>query len=121
MMDIEKTKQFYQKKMPDTICQCAYCKNYVQRIKSTYPNVAAFLDAMGVDIEKPLETMPLDPENGYLDYIVGQYVVMGTEEDFQEKEIGNVRVAIENNHPGTGVAEAHFVISIFPIRLKWLD
>jgi len=119
-MDIEKTKELYKKTMPDDICQCDYCKNYVKQIKLTYPGVAEFLNSIGIDIEKPFETLPLEPRSGYLDYIAAQYIVMGTEEEFRKKMVDGVSVEIEVCHPSTAITEEHFVISIFPIRLKWL-
>lgn len=119
-MDIEKTKEFYKNTSPSDICPCNFCKNYVKQIKSAYPRVAALLNSIGVDMEKPYETMPLEPENGYLDYIAAQYIVLGTKEEFQGKTIDGVAVEIDDCHPDTAIAEEHFVISIYPIRLKWL-
>lgn len=119
-MDIEKTKELYQRTGPSDLCSCDYCKNYVKQIKAAYPGVAAFLSILGVDIEKPFETMPLEPENGYLDYIAAQYIVLGAREDFQRKQIDGVTVEIDDCHPDTTITEEHFVISISPIRLKWL-
>ncbi len=106
--------------MPEEICQCDFCKNYVRQIKFTYPQVARFLNSLGVDIEKPFETIPLEPENGYLDYLAAQYIAMGTKKDFQGRKIDGVNVEIETCHPSTDIPEEHFIISIFPIRLKWL-
>lgn len=118
-MDLEKTRALYQRTGPHDLCTCDYCKNYVQQIKAAYPKVAEFLNTMGVDIEKPFETMPLEPEKGYLDYIAAQYIVLGARDDFQRKQIDDVTVEIDDCHPDTAIAEEHFVISISPIRLKW--
>lgn len=118
-MNVEKTKELYQTTSPSDICPCDYCQNYVRQIKAAYPQVAAFLNTMGVDIEKPFETMPLEIEKGYVDYIAAQYIVMGSRDDFQRKQIDDVTVEIDDCHPDTAIAEEHFVISISPIRLKW--
>lgn len=67
--DIEKTRAYYRNLGPENICSCAYCQNYCARVKAVYPEVALYLDSLGVDIEKPFETSPLEPdENGYLEY-----------------------------------------------------
>ena len=77
--DIEKTRAYYRNLGPENICSCAYCQNYCVRVMTAYPEVARYLDSLGVDIEKPFETSPLEPdENGYLEYCVCQYVVFGS-------------------------------------------
>ena len=68
VLDIKKTKLYYEQISSDDLCDCIYCKNYIYEIKKTYPKVAEYLFSLGVDIEKPFETMPLEPdETGYLD------------------------------------------------------
>lgn len=119
-MDAEKTKAFYSKLSSQDICDCAYCQNYIRRVRAAYPAAADYLSHLGVDIEKPLETMPLEPdEAGELEYAGPQYVVCGTPEGFAETRIGSVHVAIASSHPSTGLEEPHFVIELYPIRLKW--
>ena len=77
--DIEKTRAYYRDLGPENICSCDYCRNYCARVKAAYPEVARYLDSLGVDIEKPFETSPLEPdENGYLEYCVCQYVARRT-------------------------------------------
>lgn len=118
-MDVQKTKAFYEGTGIGDLCQCAYCRNYVQQIGSVYPEVAEFLETLGADIEKPFETSPLEPENGYLDYISAQYIIMGSREGFQNGMINEVSIRIADSHPATGIPEEHFVIELFPIRLSW--
>ena len=61
-----------------SLCDCSYCRNYRLQIKSAVLNVAIYLDSWGIDIEKPLETSPLEPdENGMLEYCCCQYIVLG--------------------------------------------
>ncbi len=120
-MDIERTKLYYKQKSSSDICDCAYCQNYVREIKTTYPKVAEYLFSLGIDIEKPFETMPLEPdENGYIKYISSQYVVFGMPDDFVKTVIDSVDVVIANSHPSTFINEDHFVIEIYPILLKWV-
>ena len=68
-MDTEKTRAFYSQLSGKDICGCAYCQNYVRQIRAAYPEATDYLSRLGVDVEKPLETMPLEPdETGQLEY-----------------------------------------------------
>lgn len=65
--------------------------------------------------------MPLEPEkSGYIDYLGVQYIVCGEWDDFTETVIDSVNARIAESHPSTGMDETHFVIEIYPIRLKWV-
>ncbi len=119
-MQIEKTKAFYRQITNRDLCSCAYCQTYRREIKAAYPNVAAYLSRLGVDIEKPFETMFLDPdESGMLEYLCAQYIVYGTSEDFLETSVDSVHIGMAGPHPSTGIADEHFVIELSPIYLKW--
>ena len=91
-LDIEKTREYYKSIKPEDLCGCAYCKNYRLQIKEAYPLVADYLDALGIDIEKPHETSPLKPD-----------------ED-----------GIAASYPATDIQSEHFVIDIYSVRLKWV-
>ena len=60
-VDAEKTRQYYQAMGPGEPCSCNDCKNYCARVKAAYPAAAEYLAGLGVEIEKPLETSPLEP------------------------------------------------------------
>ena len=120
-MDIKKTKEFYRQIKSDDLCNCTYCKNYIREIKSTYPKVSEYLSRLGVDIEKPFETMPLEPDkSGDIEYICSQYIVCGTPDDFMKVMVDSISVDIAKSHPEATTEEVHFVIEIYPIRLKWV-
>ena len=118
--DIEKTRAYYCALGPENICDCAYCRNYCARVKAAYPEVARYLDSLGVDIEKPFETSPLEPdEKGNLEYCVCQYVVLGTcPEDFTHR-IGDVSFGRSDCHPDPKVEEEHFVLDLYSIHLPF--
>lgn len=118
-MNIEKTRQYYAGLTDGDVCDCAYCQNYVHEIKAAYPDLAAYLETLGVDIEKPFETMPVDAENGQMLYCGVQYLIMGTRDGFEETSVGSVRVSITDSHPATNIEEDHFVIEISSLYLKW--
>ena len=118
--DIEKTRAYYRALGPENICDCAYCRNYCARVKAAYPEVARYLDSLGVDIEKPFETSPLEPdEKGDLEYCVCQYVVLGTcPKDFTHR-IGDVSFGRSDCHPDPKVEEQPFVLDLYPIPLPF--
>ena len=75
-MDVRKTKHYYDVSAGDNVCTCDYCRNYVNEIRHAYPELSEYLKTMGIDIEKPFETMPIEPdESGHITYIGSQYVV----------------------------------------------
>ena len=76
---------------------------------------------MGVDIEMPFETMPLEPDkDGYIEYIAAQYIVFGECKGIEKTTISSVNIEIAEDYPMTQIEELHFVIEIYPIRLKWV-
>ncbi len=77
-VDAEKTRQYYQAMGPGELCSCNDCKNYCARVKAAYPAVAEYLAGLGVEIEKPLETSPLEPgADGMMEYRACQYCCAG--------------------------------------------
>lgn len=119
-MNIEATRTYYENMLLTDLCDCNYCQNYIKEIKKTYPLVANYLEAIGVNIEKPFETMPLEPDNNKIEYIAAQYIVFGDFENFKETTISNVSIQIANSYPNTNINEKHFVIEISPIILNWV-
>lgn len=47
--DLEKTRAYYRNFSSENICDCDYCQNYCARAKAAYPEVARYLDSLGVD------------------------------------------------------------------------
>ena len=120
-MDIERTKEYYARLTEDDLCQCEYCRTYVRKIGAAMPHLKAYLDRLGVDIEKPFEVLPLDETADSMEYLGVQYVVIGSAEDFEETAVENMDVFVTDSHPMTDIAEEHFVIEIVPhtpLRLK---
>jgi len=118
-MDVIKTENYYRTLDNDSLCCCDYCRNYYKEVKGTYPGLSNYLAGMGVDIEKPFETMPLEPYGGVIEYIGVQYIVMGNADDFQSEDVYGVHIDIADSHPMTDIDEEHYVIEISPIKLKW--
>ena len=109
-MDVKKTQGYYEKLSYDELCSCAYCQNYIRQVKYEYPEIAEYLQKFGVDIEKPFEAMPLEPdEDGYIESL-----------GFEKAAVNSVNIDIADSHPAARIKEEYFVIEIYPIRLKWV-
>lgn len=118
-VDVAKTKEYYAAIDNSELCDCTYCRNYRLQIKSAYPDVAEYLATWGIDIQKPFETSPLEPDkNGMLEYCCCQYIVFGNCESEYHRKIGDVEFRVATSYPSTGIEGDHFVIEFFPIRLR---
>ena len=121
-INIEKTKEYYASIGESLLCDCIYCQCYRKQIRSVYPKVAEYLDSLGVDIEKPFETSPLEPdEKNMLEYCCCQYIVFGKCDSKYSYQIDNVKFRMATSYPHTGIEEEHFVLELFPIWLKYVQ
>ena len=119
-VNVLKTKSYYQSLSENMLCDCAYCQNYTMQVKSEYPRISAYLEALGIDIEKPFELMFFEPDDiGMLDYLGCQYVVFGNCDDDYFDKIGHVEFRKAPSHPSTGIADEHFILEFYPITLKY--
>lgn len=59
-VNVSETKEYYHSLTEALMCDCDYCRNYRLKVKSAFPKVAMYLDSLGIDIEKPFETSPLE-------------------------------------------------------------
>ena len=115
-MIIEKTRDFY--KDFDDLCDCAYCRNYIREIKKSYPNLDLYLEQIGVDIEKPFETMPGEPENGFIEYFGVQYIVIGDKKNFSTRKFGEVAIRLAKSYPDPNLDGKYYVVELGPIKLE---
>ena len=119
-VDIAKTKEYYAAIADSELCDCSYCRNYRLQIKSAYREVAEYLTTLGVDIQKPFETSPLESdENGMLEYCCCQYIAFGNCEPNYHHRIGNVEFRMATSYPKTGIEQEHFVLEFYPIKLEF--
>ena len=118
-VDVLATRDYYNSITDSTLCDCGYCRNYRLQIKSALPEITAYLGSFGIDIEKPFETSPLEPdENGTLEYCGCQYIVFGNCDPEYHHRIGDVEFRIATSYPSTGIEQEHFVIEFFPVQLR---
>ncbi len=120
-VDVRKTTQYYSSLSDTQLCDCAYCINYRKEIKAAYPRLVDALARLGVDIEKPYETSPLEPEEGYLTYCACQYIVFGSCRATDCWQVGSVTLRPALSYPPTGIGSPHFVLELYPIRLPLHD
>lgn len=120
-MNVEKTRAYYEGFDEEDRCPCAYCRNYEREIARAYPALAKTLEEMGIDIEKPFETMPLEPDADGIEYIGAQYIVFGEKTGFLRRCVGDVVIDLTATHPTTDLEEAHFVIEVGPVHLPWTE
>jgi hypothetical protein len=119
-MDIEKTKAYYAEIKREDICACDYCQNLIDEIKQAYPNVAQYLLSLGVNIERPFEALlPIeDSDNGYMDYPIVQYLIVGDSGDFKKTNIGDIEIKISDYHPDADYEGEHFIIDVGAFHIK---
>ncbi len=116
--NIEETRRYYQSLPAEALCDCAYCRNYYLQIRGKYPRVSAYLDSMGVDIAKPFETSPLEPdENQMLEYCACQYIVFGRCSDDYRHQIDGVELRLAHSLPSAGIPQEHIVLERAPVKL----
>lgn len=120
-VNVAETREYYRSVTDSMLCDCSYCQSYRRQIKATFPKAAEYLDSLGVDMEKPFETSPLEvDEKGMLEYCGCQYVVFGHCRGEYHHRIDNVEFRLAVSYPSTGIEREHFVLELFPIRLKYL-
>ena len=120
-VDVSATKDYYNSITESALCDCNYCRNYRLQIRAALPEVATYLESWGIDIEKPFETSPLEPdENEMLEYCGCQYIVFGYCDSEYHHRIGDVEFRIATSYPSTGIEQEHFVIELHPVRLKFV-
>ena len=120
-INILKNKEYYDSIRKASLCNCSYCHNYRLRVKSAFPKVAMYLESLGIDIEKPFEISPLEPdEHEMLEYGCCQYIVFGSCESKYYHKIDDVEVRIATSYPSTSIKEEHFVLELSVTKLKYV-
>lgn len=118
-IDTDKTRQYYADEDTAEYCQCAPCVNYRTRIASAYPEIAAFLDTLGIDIAKPFKVTCLKPVHDVLTYDGCQYVAFGNGDYAWRKDFGDVEIIPGLYFPDPGVDEPFVVLEIPHIDLTF--
>ena len=121
-IDIVKTREYYNSLSSDMLCDCDYCKLYYVKSRKEFSELALWLDKYGVDIEKPLEVISLEPdESGMLDYIGVQYIVFGNFKNDNSYYVGDFNIKIADLHSHIEIGDEHFVPGVIPIHFMILS
>ncbi|MDE7395379.1 MAG: hypothetical protein K2M95_04595 [Clostridiales bacterium] len=120
-IDLERNFQYYnsEESMP---CNCEICKNYYDKVKDKYPEVAAYLASLNVDILRPFELIWFDNDKkNQIEYIGCQYIVFGKCDKPFKKKIGSIMFERNvNHHPSTNhLPGNHFVLDFGKIVLEY--
>lgn len=124
--DYDSTKEYRIKY--ESQCDCTYCRNYYRTFKMKYLKTSKLLEKHGLDIEFPLEIMPLqyDGLNNKLEY-VSYYPVKGTMDkdelilSLEELEIRVLKGSDLNNPcPNPKMEEPYLLMEISGIKLPWI-
>lgn len=109
-VDLKKTMEHSSLLSADHCC-CGYCVNYYLAIKKVHPALCSFLGQFGLDVEGPVELMPLEPT-----LYLAIYPVQGRVLQFGHSPImvDGIPVTVEFNRAGT------FKLEVGYISLPWL-
>ncbi len=120
-VDVKRTRAYYEKENADDYCDCSACINYRKRIAAVFPEIAAYLLQLGIDIAKPFHLSYLKPENGMLKYINCFYVAFGSMGPEWHKEIGKVEIIPGAHFPDPHVEGPFIVFEIWQIDVPYDD
>lgn len=124
-VDIEKTREYYQKQ---EFCECPNCRNCYAQIKDAFPLLGEFLKKFGADIGKPDNIESYDDDDGktinYLstDYTVcGKIVTMGEYEiDIKDSQFLSITVINDFASPNRQGDNDYFTLCVNFFEFPWV-
>ena len=116
-VQIENTEKWY--KEENELCQCDYCRVFRKSFRSCYGATADLLSFYGVDVTKPLEISPAEPEGDMITYNTVQYVLKGSTNITRNHLIEGLVMHKAEAYPSYKRAENTFVIQLEGVRLPW--
>ena len=93
-------------------CTCGYCKNYYDALEIIHPDVVAFLQSFGVNVQGPSELMPFEPTLVLACYRVKGKILRWGREAILVSDIPILPEAAE---------EDSFLLWVGEIPLPWLQ
>jgi hypothetical protein len=73
--DIHKTREFYNKDI--TVCNCLYCKNYVEACKNLKSSVSDIFNKLGINPAVPAHLSELPSKEDGTRLYLGEYYLVG--------------------------------------------
>ncbi len=116
-VDVSRTRLFYQEEKEDDLCDCDGCKNYRALVRRAYPEAAAYLDSLGVDIAKPFHVSFVDLGDGFMLYKAACYILFGDADYSFHHAVGGVDILPALSYPDPGAGEPHLVLKIALLKL----
>jgi hypothetical protein len=59
-----------------------------------------------------------DDDNGYMEYPIVQYLIVGDSGDFKKTRIGDIEIRISVHHPDATYEGEHFIIDAGAFHIK---
>ena len=101
-------------------CECGYCVNFYQAVRQCYPSLDPFLQEFGINIEGPVDFLPVEPILCIVSYAVcGRILKCGR----TLIDLGEVTVSVQNSSEldyTLSCGEPYFVFTTNALRLPWL-
>ncbi len=101
-------------------CDCGYCRNYYTTVQKAYPSLNPFLLDFGINIEGPVDFLPIEPNLCIVSYAVcGRIVAQGS----GLINLGAVSLSVQNSTEldyTLSCAEPYFVFTTNPLKLPWV-
>ena len=120
IVEIEKTRAYYQTVHPADLCDCEGCRHYRANVRRLFPQIAKCFDSLGMDIEKPFSVsyVEMEKENKML-YMACCYVAFGDcGQDFRRMIDGAV-LTCAGACPDSGVEEPHIELEIQKLEMPY--
>ena len=117
-IDYLKTDQYY-KNIDNDICDCMYCRYFIDHIIEDRKDLDEFLKSMKIDIKKPYElSIPRIDEDGNLLYDFVQYLGIGKCEEAYNKQLSGVNITKATSYPFIDLSDDYFVLELYPLIIK---
>ena len=101
-------------------CECGYCRNYYTTVQSAYPSLNPFLLSLGINIEGPVDFLPVEPDLCIVSYAVcGRIVTRGHKLISLDDVSLSVQDSAELDY-SLSCAEPYFVFTTEPLELPWV-
>lgn len=121
-VDLEKTKAYYACVRQEDLCDCPGCWNYRQRVKGAYPQMARYLETLGIDIEKPFHVSYVESREPHqMLYLSCCYVAFGESGFGFSRQVDGLEFTRAGACPDSGVEEPHLELQIPELTLPFQE
>ena len=101
-------------------CECGYCKNYYQAVRQCYPSLVPYLLRFGINIEGPVDFLPIEPTLCIVSYAVcGRILTHGK----NLIDLGDISLSVQQSSEldySLSCGDPYFVFTTNALKLPWL-